>query len=87
MHHFSVSKDRNFLFELKNNIILAFYVSMINVSTKAIIARNDNDKSMQISRNYRLDHVVKMNYSNVFVVDAKNKDVRNLVVRKLKAIH
>jgi len=87
VHHFDVSKDRDFLFEFENNTILAFYANMINASTKAIIARNDNDKSMQISRNYRLDHVVEINYSNAFVVEARNEDVRNLIVRELKITH
>ncbi len=44
IHHFDVLKSQNFLFEFKNNISLIFYASMINVFTKTIIARNDNDK-------------------------------------------
>lgn len=87
VHHFDVSNDRDFLFESKENIILIFYVEMMNVAIKAMIARNDNDKSMQIPRNYRLDYVVEINYLNAFVIDVMNDDVRNLVVRKSKVIH
>jgi len=60
---------------------------MANVFTKTIIARNDNDKLMQISRNYQFNHFVKMNYLNAFVVDASNENIRNLVVQKIKAIY
>jgi len=79
VHYFDVLEDRDFLFELKNNIILTLYVEIINVSIKAIIARNNSNKTIQISRNYRLDYVVGINYSNAFLVNA-SKNVRNLVI-------
>lgn len=37
VHYFDVLENRDFLFELENNIILILYVSIINVSIKAII--------------------------------------------------
>lgn len=52
VYYFKVSNNRNFLFEFENNVILIFYVSIINVFTKTIIAHNDIDKLIQISRNY-----------------------------------
>lgn len=83
VHYLDVSKDRDFLFKSKNNTSLIFYVKIINISTRAIIARINNNKLIQIFCNYCLDYDVEINYSNTFIVNANNY-ICNLVVRKLK---
>lgn len=45
VYYSNVLENRDFLFELKNNITLILYVNIINVFIKAIIIRNDINKS------------------------------------------
>ncbi len=59
---------------------------MMDSSARAVIARNDTDKPVQIPRNYRLGHVIEMDYPNAFLISA-DEDVRNLAVREPKATH
>ena len=65
IHYINLLESRNFLFELEDGDF-ALYAHMIDVFTKEIIARNDSDRIVQISRNYRLDRVVELNFSNAF---------------------
>jgi len=46
VYYFNISKNRDFLFKSKNNTSLVFYANIIDVSTKTIIARNNNNKSI-----------------------------------------
>lgn len=86
VYYSNISKNRDFLFESKNNISLAFYVDIIDFFIKTIIARNNINKSMQISRNYRLDYIIEIDYSNVFLISA-NKNIRNFIVKESKTIY
>lgn len=87
VHHSNVPEDRDFLFEPEDNSTFALYADMIDASTKAVIARNDTDNPVQIPRNYRLGHVVEMDFPNAFVIESTEEDVRNLAIREPKATH
>ena len=40
--------DRNFLFKSRENSILSLYIKLINKNTKAILVKNDSNKSIKI---------------------------------------
>ena len=87
--HFNdvVSNNRNFLFEF-DNLNLSLYVHLINANLKNIFVKNDNDKMIQISRNNRVNRIIKLNFSNVFQIHVdENNDVVELIMRKLFSKH
>ena len=85
VHNVNLSVSRDFLFESENSK-LVMYVHLIDVSTTAILIRNDKNISIKISRNYRLDRVSELDFSNVFHIDNSN-DVRHLAIKKSKTSH
>ena len=64
---------RDFLFESKVINQLSIYVHLIDAIIETIIVRNDNDMSIQISRNMRLNKITELKYFNVFFVDNENE--------------
>ena len=68
------SHFRNFLFESKNVHHLLMYAYLIDVFIEIVIIRNDNDRSIQISRNIRLSKIFELKYSNVFLISFENDD-------------
>ena len=88
IHNVILSNNRNFLFESNNDIKLSIYVYLVDAFTIFIIIRNEQNVSIQISRNYRLNRISKLNFSNIFYIDNSNKNnVRHLIVKKLKFVH
>ena len=77
-----VLNNRNFLFEFDNlNVLL--YVYLININFKNIFVKNNNNKTIQISRNYRINRMIKLNFSNVFQMHVdENNDVAKLAMKK-----
>ena len=67
MHYTIVSFDRDYLFE-SNELKLSLYVHLIDFNTKQIIVRNESNQFVHIFRNYRVDHIIEINYINVFQV-------------------
>ena len=83
-----LSNNRDFLFELNDDIKLSMYVYFVDTFTIFIIIRNEQNVLIQISRNYRLNQISKLNFSNVFYIDDLNENnVRYLIVKKLKFMH
>ena len=80
-----LSFDRDFLFEL-NDIEFSLYVHLIDAFTKTILLVNDTNEVIRISRNFRLNKLIKLNYSQVFYLK-KNFDITKLIIRKLKFNH
>lgn len=67
-----------------NNVNFNLYVHVINHETTKILIRNDKNKFMKISRNFRLKQVIKINFSNIYQI---NKKVMNLTKKKIKILH
>ena len=82
---------RDFLFESKIINQLSMYVHLIDAVIETIIVRNDNDMSIQISRNMQLNKIFKLKYFNVFFVDneneQKNDEIRELTIRRSTSKH
>ena len=64
-----LSNDRDFLFELIIESIL-LYTHLINNFFHLIIAYNNINKSIIVSRYLRLDIVSKINYDNCYLADS-----------------
>ena len=65
VHYNIISKNKKKFFESK---ILNFslYAHLINVNCKNILVRNDNNKTIQISRNCRVNRLIEIDFLNVF---------------------
>ena len=62
---------KNFLFESNEINQLIMYVHIVDVFTKTIIIRNDNDMSIQIFRNFRLKKFLNWNILTSFTLLTK----------------
>ena len=87
VHHVELSITRDFLFESNDNFNFILYVHLVDAFIKFIIVRNDRKFSIMISRNFRLDRVFEIDFSNDFHIDIDDDDVKYLVVKKLKFTH
>ena len=76
--------DRDYIFESKELINLSIYAHIIDSNTTTILIRNENDKSIRISKNFRLENLIELNYFNVLQVSTKHS---NLALRILKSTH
>ena len=76
--------NRDFFFE-SNNIDFIFYVHLIDSFIKTILIFNDTNQIIKISRNFRLNKLIKIDYSHVFHVD--ENFVKKLIVHHFKIIH
>lgn len=85
VHHTSISRDRDFLFE-SNELNLSFYAHLINFDINDIIVRNENKNVVYLSRNCRLERIIELKFSNVFHLVANSK-VANLILRKTSLKH
>ena len=77
--------NRDFLFEFdESNLIL--YVHIVDVDTKIVLIINDSNSVVKISRNFRLNKLVELDFSQVYHLD-ENENVVELTRRKLKFEH
>ena len=75
--------NKNYFFE-SNEFDFILYVYFINVFIKIIFVRNNNKQIVKISRNFRFDYFIEINYFNVFFV---NENVENLIMKMSRFIH
>ena len=80
VHYTIIFSDRNFLFELEE-LNLTLYAHLVNAETRSIIVRNDEDKTVHLSRNCRVDRMTEVDFSNVFLMKS---EMHNLVMKSLK---
>ena len=62
------------------------YVYFIDVNIIVILIRNDKNIFVKISRNYRLNRVFELIFSNVFYIK-KSNDVKRFAIKKSKIFH
>ena len=87
MHYTIVSFDRNYFFE-SNELKFSLYVHLINFNIKQIIVRNENNQIVHIFRNYRVDHIIEINYINVFQIHVDEiNHVVDLILRRFVQKH
>ena len=87
VHHVELSITRDFLFESNDNLNFILYAHLVDASIKSIVVRNDKEFSVMISRNFRLDKVFEIDFSNDFHINIDDNDVKYLIVKKSKFIH
>ena len=88
IHHVSFSISKNFLFESIDDVNFILYAHLVNIFISIILIRNERNQVIQISRNFRLDRITKLDFSNVFQISIENVDnVKHLTVKKFKFIH
>ena len=87
MHYITVSFDRDYLFE-SNEFNLSFYAHLINFNFKHIVVRNENNHAIHISRNCRVDHMIEINFINVFQIHVDDvNQIVDLILRRSIQTH
>ena len=77
--------NRDFLFEFdESNLIL--YVHIVDVDIKVVLIINDSNSVIKISRNFRLDRLIELDFSQVYHLD-EDEDVVELTRRRFKFKH
>ena len=79
----NISNDRDYLFE-SDETELILYAHFMNIFIEVILVRNDDKQAVKISRNYRLDYLTELDYSNAFFVNDDNVD---LTMKASRTIH
>ena len=62
------------------------YAYLVNINCKNILVRNDNNKTIQISRNCCVNRLIKIDFLNVFQIFIENNIVE-LILRKFFTKH
>ena len=87
VHNACLSKNKNFLFELDDDIVeLIMYAHIVDVFTFSILIRNDKNFFIKILKNYRFDKIIEIDFFNAFQIQT-NENVRFLIVQQLKFTH
>ena len=69
----NIFNDRDYLFE-SNETELILYAHLMNISIETILVCNDDKQAVKISRNYRLNYLTELDYSNAFFVRSKSSE-------------
>ena len=75
--------DRHYIFE-STETNFSIYLHVVNITINVVLIRNEKDKIVKISRNFRLEKLMKLDYSNAFLI---NHDLFDLVIRNSKSQH
>ena len=77
--------SRDFLFESdESNLIL--YVYIVDVDIKVVLTINDSNSAVKISRNFRLDRLIELDFSQAYHLD-EDENVVELAKRRSKSEH
>ena len=81
-------ESKSFLFESIDDVNFTLYVHLIDAFIFVVVVRNDYNQSIQISRNFRLNRIFKLNYFNAFQINSKQiEKIKSLTIRKSKSTH
>ena len=87
MHYIIVSFDRDYLFE-SNEFNLSFYAHLINSIFKHIVVRNEDSQIVHIFRNCRVDHMIEIDFINVFQIHVdETSEIVDLIFRRSARTH
>lgn len=88
VHSIRSLPDRDYLFEPTDSANFAIYAHLVDIETKAVLARNEHDKSIKIPRNFRLGRITELEYINAHLISVENtSEIINLGIRRPKAAH
>ena len=82
IHRISLS-DRDYFFEFAE-ANFSIYCYIVDTITNVVLIRNDKNKIVKISKNFRLNKFVEFEHFNAFHV---NFESSNFVIRRLKSDH
>lgn len=85
IHHASLS-DRDFFFE-PDQSQLSLYAHLIDAFMTAVIAKNDSNQAVKVSRNLRLGTVQEADFDNCYHITSGKADVAELTTRRPKQEH
>lgn len=85
IHHlYQVPKDRDYLLE-PGEVNFGLYAHMVNSETSNVLVQNNSSYPLRISRNFRLRHIIELEYPNAFTVEAT--ELADLALRQPKSHH
>lgn len=58
--------NREYFFESIKTVKFFIYAHLINIEINFILVRNDCDKTLKIHKNFKLDKIMKSEYTNAF---------------------
>lgn len=67
-----LSDNRDFPFHPTFQPNLTFYSHIVDEKTLKVLIKNANDQSFFIFHQYKLDHLLDMNYDNCFFIDTQS---------------
>ena len=82
--HKIVVLERDHSFEFKEIANFVVYAHLIDNDIKAVLVRNDDNKLIQISRNFRLKNLIEIDFSNALHIDTT---YAGFTFKKLKCVH
>ena len=88
IHYLTVLDFRNFLFEFDEIDSLIAYAHLVDAFIKTILFKNESNRSIKISRNYRLKKFIEIKYINVYHINDENDfENQNFAARRLRSKH
>ena len=86
IYHLILFDFRNFFFEFDEINSLIVHVHLMNAFTNKILFRNEFNRLIKVSRNYRLRKFIEFKYINVYHINNENDfKNRNLAARRLRS--
>lgn len=85
IHHLhQIPADRDYLFK-PGDVNSGVYAHMVNSETSTVLVQNDSHNLLHIPRNFRLGHIVELEYPNAFT--AEPTELADLALRQPKSHH
>ena len=82
VHYIIIFNNRDFLFELIDQLNLTLYAYLIIVDIKIIIISNNKNKIVHLFHNCRVDRMTKVDFLNVFQIKSK---IYDLIIKSFKS--
>ena len=87
MHYITVSFDRDYLFE-SDELNFSLYAHLVDFTFKHIVVRNEDSQAVHIFRNCRVDHMIEIDFINVFQIHVDQvSEIVDLVLRRSVRAH
>ena len=65
----SLPEDCDYMFEPTNQANVVLFTHLVNSRVKAVLAKNDSDRHVEIPRKFRLGAITELTYKNCFQAD------------------
>ena len=85
VHNIVSLSNRDFLFEFWETVNLFIYAHIFDFETSFILIRNDQNRVIKVSRNFRLSTITELDYFSAYQADSEN--VLKLAIKHFKSTH